>query len=81
STKPSVDKALQTIKSLIIGDNAKVEDRLLELLGKPYVETCLNEEESEEVHLEHACIEKEKVKIVYVINGEEMETLDLNHSK
>ncbi|KAH9313601.1 hypothetical protein KI387_022228, partial [Taxus chinensis] len=40
-----------------------------------------DEDESDEIQLECACIEKEKGKMVYVIDGEEMENLDINHSK
>lgn len=38
NTKPSVDKALQGIKCLTMGDSARMEDRLLELLGEPGLE-------------------------------------------
>ncbi|KAH9298441.1 hypothetical protein KI387_030123, partial [Taxus chinensis] len=37
-------------------------------------------EEVEELQLEHMCLEKEKRKLVYVIDGEEVESLDVNHS-
>ncbi|KAH9301326.1 hypothetical protein KI387_012909, partial [Taxus chinensis] len=54
--------------------------RLLELLGETYLETCLNKEESEEIQLECTYMEKEKGKMVYVIDGEEIESLHINHS-
>ncbi|KAH9298978.1 hypothetical protein KI387_030660, partial [Taxus chinensis] len=44
STKPSVDKALQVVKCLTMGDSAMVEDMLLELLGGPSLEARFEEE-------------------------------------
>ncbi|KAH9311554.1 hypothetical protein KI387_026589, partial [Taxus chinensis] len=48
STKPSIDKALQGIKCLTMGDSARMEDRLLELLGEPGLEACFEEEKETE---------------------------------
>ncbi|KAH9313360.1 hypothetical protein KI387_028395, partial [Taxus chinensis] len=76
-----MDKASQVIKSLTMGDSVMAEDILLELLGEPYLETHLNEEELEEIKLERAYMEKEKGKMVYIIDREEMETLDVNYSE
>ncbi|KAH9296158.1 hypothetical protein KI387_039746, partial [Taxus chinensis] len=81
STKPSIDKSFQGIKCLTMQDSARMEDRLLELLGEPVLEAHFEEEEEEEeLHLEHACSEKEKGKLVYVIDGEYLEILDVSHS-
>ncbi|KAH9292824.1 hypothetical protein KI387_041999, partial [Taxus chinensis] len=65
----------------MMGDSAMEEDRILELLGEPGLEPCFDEEESEEMQLECTCMEKEKGKMVYVIDGEEMESLDVNHTE
>ncbi|KAH9313623.1 hypothetical protein KI387_022250, partial [Taxus chinensis] len=51
------------------------------ILGEPSLETCFDEEEIEETELECVCMEKDKGKMVYVIDGEEMESLDVNHSE
>ncbi|KAH9326213.1 hypothetical protein KI387_006391, partial [Taxus chinensis] len=66
-------------QALTMGDSAMEEDRILELLGEPSLETHFDEEELEETQLEHVCMEKEKGKMVYMIDGEEMESLDVNH--
>ncbi|KAH9298003.1 hypothetical protein KI387_029685, partial [Taxus chinensis] len=81
-TNPSVDNSLQVVKCLTMGDSAMAEDRLLELLGEPGLEACFKEEveEAEEIQLENVWLENEKGKLVYVINGEEAESLDVNHS-
>ncbi|KAH9296893.1 hypothetical protein KI387_028575, partial [Taxus chinensis] len=57
------------------------KDRILELLDEIGLETHFDEEESEETHLEHACEENEKGNMVYVIDVEEMKSLDVNHSE
>ncbi|KAH9330126.1 hypothetical protein KI387_002234 [Taxus chinensis] len=59
-----------------------VEDRLLELLGGLGLEARFKEEveETEELQLENACLEKEKGKLVYVFDGEQEEILDVSHS-
>ncbi|KAH9308753.1 hypothetical protein KI387_036664, partial [Taxus chinensis] len=48
----------------------------------PGLEARFEEEvdEIEELQLECACLEKEKGKLVYVIDGEESESLDVIHS-
>ncbi|KAH9287494.1 hypothetical protein KI387_031611, partial [Taxus chinensis] len=79
STKPLVDEALQVFKCLNMGDSAMVEDRILELLGEPVLEVYFDEEELEEIQLECACMDIEKGELVYVIDGEEVEHLDVNH--
>ncbi|KAH9308998.1 hypothetical protein KI387_036909, partial [Taxus chinensis] len=56
-------------------------DRILELLGEIGLEACFNEEELEETQLERAFMEKEKGKMVYVIDGEEVDNLDVNHTE
>ncbi|KAH9287579.1 hypothetical protein KI387_031696, partial [Taxus chinensis] len=81
STKPSVDKALQGIKHLTMGDSSRIEDRLLELLGELGLGVHFEEiEEIEESQLECTCLEKEKGKLVYVIDGDEPESLNVIHS-
>ncbi|KAH9326142.1 hypothetical protein KI387_006320, partial [Taxus chinensis] len=55
-------------------------DIVLELLGEPGLEAHFNEEDSKEVQLECACMEKEKGKLVYLIDGEEVEKLDVKHT-
>lgn len=55
------------------------EDRILDLLIEPGLEPHFDEEESEDMQLEHTCMEKEKGKMVYMIDGEDMESLDVNH--
>ena len=59
-----------------------IEDRLLELLGEPGLEVHFEEEvvEIEELSLEHMCLKNEKGMLVYVIDGEESESLDVIHS-
>ncbi|KAH9301160.1 hypothetical protein KI387_012743, partial [Taxus chinensis] len=70
------------VKHLTMEDSAMVEDRLLELLGGPSLEVHFEEEaeEAEEIKIECACLENEKGKLVYVIDGEEIESLDVDHS-
>ncbi|KAH9327923.1 hypothetical protein KI387_000031, partial [Taxus chinensis] len=79
STKPSVDKVLQVVKHLTMGDSAMAEDKVMDLLGELGLEARFHEEESKEVQLECAYIEKEKGNLVYVINGEDVENLNVNH--
>ncbi|KAH9322553.1 hypothetical protein KI387_017192, partial [Taxus chinensis] len=47
---------------------------------EPSVVVCFEEvEEIEELQIERTCLEKEKGKLVYVIDGEESEILDVSH--
>ncbi|KAH9296728.1 hypothetical protein KI387_044756, partial [Taxus chinensis] len=63
-----------------MGDSARVEDIILELFREPELEVRFDEEELEEVQLDCTCMEKEKVKLVYMIDGEEVEILEFNHT-
>ena len=63
-----------------MGDSVKVEDRLVEFLGEPCLEGKFGEDESDEKQFECTCTEKEKGKKVNVIDSEEMENLEVNHS-
>ncbi|KAH9308975.1 hypothetical protein KI387_036886, partial [Taxus chinensis] len=47
---------------------------------EPALEACFEKEETEQINFEHACTRKEKVKMVYVIDGEDAKNLDVNHS-
>ncbi|KAH9316231.1 hypothetical protein KI387_024858, partial [Taxus chinensis] len=38
------------------------------------------EEEPEDIQFERVCAKKEKGKMVYVVDGEEMENLNVDHS-
>ncbi|KAH9313631.1 hypothetical protein KI387_022258, partial [Taxus chinensis] len=53
STKPSLDRALQVVKCLTMGDSAMTKDRNLDLLGELGLAPCFDEEYSEEMQLEH----------------------------
>ncbi|KAH9326817.1 hypothetical protein KI387_006995, partial [Taxus chinensis] len=56
SIKPLVDKVLEVMKHLNMGDNAIAEDRILDFLGEHDLEACFDEEDLEEVHLKRACM-------------------------
>ncbi|KAH9312234.1 hypothetical protein KI387_027269, partial [Taxus chinensis] len=63
-----------------MGDSAMLEEMLLELLGEPSLGEHFEEEEIEEDLFEQAYVKRDKGKLVYVIDGEEAESLDVNHS-
>ncbi|KAH9311782.1 hypothetical protein KI387_026817, partial [Taxus chinensis] len=66
-------------KHLTLGDYAMVKDQILDFIGEPSLEACFKEGKIEEVQFECACLEKEKGKLVYLIDDEEVENLDVNH--
>ncbi|KAH9292669.1 hypothetical protein KI387_042147, partial [Taxus chinensis] len=70
------------VKCLTLGDSAKDEDLILYFLGEPDLEACFEEgEEIDEVQFEHTYLEKEKGKMVYLIEDEEIENLDVDHTE
>ncbi|KAH9310453.1 hypothetical protein KI387_025488, partial [Taxus chinensis] len=62
-----------------MGDSVMEKDRILDLLGESSLEEHSDEEESNEIQLEHTCTKKEKGNMVCVMNGKEMENWDVNH--
>ncbi|KAH9325360.1 hypothetical protein KI387_005538 [Taxus chinensis] len=82
STKPLVEEALKFVKRLTMGDSAKEEEHIQELFGETEFGACFEkEEEMDSILLERACLEKEKGKMVYIVDDEEVENLDIEHSQ
>ncbi|KAH9299875.1 hypothetical protein KI387_044098, partial [Taxus chinensis] len=69
-----------TIKCLTLGDYVMIEDRLVNLLGGPSLEAWFEEEVPEDMQFKSVCAKKDKGKMVYVIDGEEKESLNFDHS-
>ncbi|KAH9315426.1 hypothetical protein KI387_024053, partial [Taxus chinensis] len=69
-----------TIKRITLGDYAMVEDRLVNLLSGPSLEVRFKEEEQEDIQFKHTCAKKDKGKMVYLVDGEEIENLNFDHS-
>ncbi|KAH9327891.1 hypothetical protein KI387_044383, partial [Taxus chinensis] len=64
-----------------MGDSAKAKELLQELLYKEESGACLDDEPKTDVTLlQHACLEKEKGKMVYFLDDKEVDNLDVNHS-
>ncbi|KAH9331091.1 hypothetical protein KI387_003199, partial [Taxus chinensis] len=76
STKPPVNEALQVMKHLTLGYSAKDEELIHELLCESDLEACFEEEETNAEKLGCAYLEKEKGKMFYVIDDEEVDNLD-----
>ncbi|KAH9297986.1 hypothetical protein KI387_029668, partial [Taxus chinensis] len=64
------------MKCITLGNGAKVEELMLQLLGEPNSKVLLDAEEMEELQLGHTWKEKEKGKIVYLIDDEEVENFE-----
>ncbi|KAH9317911.1 hypothetical protein KI387_019680, partial [Taxus chinensis] len=67
------------IKFLMMGDSAKAKEILLDMFGELDLEARFDEEETDEVQLGRTWLEKEKGKLVYMIDDEEVENLDVDH--
>ncbi|KAH9313315.1 hypothetical protein KI387_028350, partial [Taxus chinensis] len=69
------------MKHIILGDSGKEEDLILELFSEPNSKARLDLEEIEEVDMGHSWKEKEKGKMVYMIDDEEVDNLDVIYIK
>ncbi|KAH9304556.1 hypothetical protein KI387_008960, partial [Taxus chinensis] len=75
------EEALRVIKCLNMGDSAKVEELIQELFGEIELGVRFDEEEeTNSMLLQHAYFEKEKGKMVYIVDDAEVENMDVDHS-
>ncbi|KAH9290109.1 hypothetical protein KI387_034226, partial [Taxus chinensis] len=65
---------------LTMGDSGKVEELIQELFGETETGARFEDEEDDIILLEHASLEKDKGKLVYIIDDEEVENLEVDHS-
>lgn len=79
-TKPPMNDVVQVMKCLTMGDSAQDKELLQELLGESYLEDHFEEEETDAEQLGHAHLEKEKGNMVYIVDDEEVENLDVEHT-
>ncbi|KAH9298663.1 hypothetical protein KI387_030345, partial [Taxus chinensis] len=75
STKPPVNETLQIMKHITLGNNAKAKEIMLELFGEVDLEVRLDLERTDEEEMVHTWKEKEKGKLVYMINDDEVDNL------
>ncbi|KAH9306720.1 hypothetical protein KI387_011124, partial [Taxus chinensis] len=64
----------------MMGDSAKYEELILDMFGELDLEACFEEEETDEEKIVHAYSEKEKGKLVYMIDDEEVENLYVDYT-
>ncbi|KAH9300163.1 hypothetical protein KI387_011746, partial [Taxus chinensis] len=65
---------------LTMGDSGKIEELIQELFGEIEIGAHFLDEEDDIILLEHTSLEKDKGKMVYIIDEEEVEHLDVDHS-
>ncbi|KAH9300254.1 hypothetical protein KI387_011837, partial [Taxus chinensis] len=69
------------MKHITLGDSTKVEELMLELFREPNLKECLDLQVIEEVQMGHARKEKEKGKLVYMIDDKEVDNLDVSQTE